>query len=338
MSPRTTTSVVAFYMAGRSKPFHCELAAELMGAVVFRGQQQENDALRAKAQGATVWLDPAGYEKPHRRQDEPSLFAGDPWAEDQRAIGVAELLSPGVYVPPHDTHALDMAVASQAKWLDAEGGGRLALVLDRRWLTDGLGAVSTALEVAGHPIAIALADSKDPLAHRGAVRGLARLASSLSDLMVLRCDMGAIGAIAHGATVGAIGTGTSVRHVVPPGTKAHGGGQAVSNVFVERLVDFRSPKKLSALPSRLKPTCRLTCCDGAPLDRFFYMGDDAGARVHNLHSLARVADQILSVDEARRPAAWKQMCIEAVASAQRIRMDSGQPFEIRRQIAAWASL
>jgi hypothetical protein len=231
-----------------------------------------------------------------------------------------------------------MAIASQTKWLDTEGGGRLALVLHWRWLTEGLATLLSRLEVLDQPVALALADPNDPLQHPGAVRGLATVAGATADLMMLRTDMGALGAIAHGATAAAIGTGTSVRHFVPTDQRPGGGRTGVPNVFVERLLDFRNCELLAGLPARFRPTCALNCCHGAPLDRFLLTHDVAGARVHNLCSLAGVADQLLDVAGPHRPALWKAMTLEAAVAAQRIAMGSGRPFDVRRQIAAWASL
>jgi hypothetical protein len=338
LSLKSTTGVVAFYMSGSSSPADCDLAADLMGAAVFRGQRQRNAALRASRGGAMVWLDPADYERKHTRRHQPSLFGDDPWAEDQRAVGVVELLSPGVFVPMNDVRALDAAIATQIRWLEAQHGGRMSLALDWHWLTEGLPALLSTLVPLGAPIAVALADPKDPLEHRGAVRGLATLASEAADLMILRCDMGALGAIAHGATVAAIGTGTSVRHVVPAGRRAHGSGNPLPNVFVESLLDFRSLERLAQLPDRLKPECALTCCGGAQLDRFLYKDDAPGVRIHNLHALANVADRILGSDDDARPSLWTEMAREAVVEAQRIHMEAGQPFAVRRQIEAWAIL
>lgn len=66
-------------------------------------------------------------------------------------------------------------------------------------------------------MALVLAHRNDPLGSLAAVRGLLRVLAEIPNVVLLRTDLAAIGAVANGASLGAVGTSTSVRHLVPLG-------------------------------------------------------------------------------------------------------------------------
>ena len=161
---------------------------------------------------------------------------------------------------------------------------------------------------------------------------------AVSDVMVMRGDMAALGAIAYGAVLGAIGTSTSVRHVVPPGTPAGGARTGFPSVFCLTLLDWKLADRLGRLPAALRPRCQLSCCKGATLDRFALLASPAEARTHNLLAIADYANLLLGVPATHRDKAFKSACIAAVQEAGRIETQARQPFPVRPQLAAWAAL
>jgi hypothetical protein len=229
--------------------------------------------------------------------------------------------------------ALDAAIESQAAWVDANGGGRTSLALPAGWLSRHADELCDRLQQAGHPIAVAFAANYDPLDTRRAVEGLAQIAHEVDDLMVLRCDMGALGAMAHGARAVSIGTGSSVRHI---GTRTGGGGAVQPAVFVPAILDYCSGQTIAGLPSRVQPRCTLSCCNGASLSRYWSTNDHRGLRHHNMEAIAFLSRDLLGVGVDHRARAWRSMCEEAVIEASRIERDGKRPFKVRPQIRWWS--
>lgn len=341
-SPRKSLkrATIAFYPSRSASASERSLAAQLLGGIVLRGEGGVRDALRLYADGwaGPLRIDPANYEQPHPLASTPNLFGEDPWLVDQRRARVVELVSPGSYVPGGSQAALVDAITAEASWLAAAGGGRLSLVLDWTWLTIGMSTLVSELSAIQVPFAIALSDPNDPLAYPGTVRGLASLVAAVPDIVVLRADMGALGAVAHGAAMGAIGTSTSVRHVVPPGKPAGGGRTGFPSVFWPDLMDWKLADGIGRLPARLRPRCHLTCCNGGTLDEFAQLRAPAEARVHNLHAIAYVTNQLLQVSPPHRDKAFQQACAAAVKLAGMIETRAKQPFPPRPQLVAWAEL
>lgn len=333
-------ATVVFYPSRSANASERLLAAQLLGGIVLRGEDGARDALRLYGDGwnGPLWLDPSNHEKPHSKASTPNLLGQDSWLVDQQRVKAAELLSAGTHVAGGDRRALVNAISAEGQWLTAAGSGRMSLALEWSWLTDGLPVLLAELGAVQAPLAIAFADPNDPLGHPGAVRGLASLLWQLPNVMVLRGDMAALGAIAYGAVMGAIGTSTSVRHVVPPEKPAGGPRTGFPSVFCLELLDWKLADRLGRLPASLRPRCHLTCCNGATLDRFATIASPAEARVHNLVAMAHFANQILGVPASHRDSAFKQACRAAVQQAGIIETHAKQPFPVRPQLAAWAVL
>lgn len=337
----TRLGAVPFYLSRSLSEQERFEHAQAAGAVVLRGEYGARHARLLRTQGWTgdLWIDPAAYERPHSLDGVTNLLGQDPWLVDQQVVGVREFISPGSYVGPSDSVRLRDAIRAEAAWVRIAGGGRVSLALHWRWLADDLRLLRAHLGDLDSPVAIALADQNDPLSHPGAVQGLVALASELPDLMVLRCDMGAFGAVAHGATVGAVGTATSVRHVVPPGTPAGGARTGSVSIFVDVLRDWKLNDWLAALPPPAVPLCYQACCGGSRLDRFVSRTTAAAARAHNRDTLLIMANQLLALAPAGRPAAFKASCQNAVAGAASMELlAGGRQVKVKPQIAAWASL
>lgn len=337
---RVRQGTLSFYLGGRLGADDRLLAASLSGSIVLRGEAAWRHAgeLRSRGWEGELLIDPAAYELEHSLAGTPTLFGSDPWLDNQRAAQVAEYVSPGVYVPARDRNALVRGIESQTRWLEQAGSGRLSLAVHWRWLTVDLPAFTSELLGAGLPITLALADPNDPLGHAGAVKGLVKVLNEVPDVALFRADVGALGAIAHGATAGAVGTGTSVRHVVPPDRPAGGGRTGSPSVFCPELLDWRLASVLAAFPRRSVPICHLTCCQGQSLARFIGPGGTEEARRHNLHAVHDVARQILELDRTAQPVAFRNACRQALSALDRLELAVSTPQTPRPQLKAWASI
>lgn len=334
----TTASTIALYLSSKLTTKARLDAAHVAGSVIVRGETGARDGRILRVDGFTgpLRLDPADWENHHSRDGQPDLWGEDPWLAEQRSLEPVELVSPGGYVRSDDFEGLARSIERELAWLDHAGAGRLALTLDWTWLTNGLGRLVSALADTARPVCIALSDPKDPLGHEGAVPGLIELIAALDDVMINRCDAGALGGVANGASVGAVGTGGSVRHAVEPGKKPGGSGVNTPSALVADLLMYKHPTVLARLPSGVKPLCHLDCCGGQALDRFALDGTTAELYHHNHLALAHLGRRLLAIDVDQRPEWFRELAVRAVAEAARIARDGKQPFTTSDQVVAWA--
>ncbi|MCC6227141.1 MAG: hypothetical protein IT195_12155 [Microthrixaceae bacterium] len=336
---RTRTGEVAWYLSASLGAAEAHEYAHASGGVVLRGEKgiETANTLRRNGWTGRIWLDPATYERPGKQSD-LTLF-GNRWAVAQDDLGVAERISPGSFVPAGDQRALRRGLANEVEWLERAGGGRASLALHAGWLVDGTQQVIDALRHLDSPVALALADPTDPLGRSGAVAGLVRIVSEVEDLMLLRGDLGALGAVAHGARQGAIGTSTIVRHALPPGK--HGGGvpgDKTPSVFWPELLGFRLGSFIEQLPREAVPVCDLACCLGARLSRFNDERMEAEARVHNRLAIQALIDAVLQLADSERPGRFRSMCQQAIVETETLSVRARRQIVTSRQLVSWAEL
>ena len=335
---RVATGSVVWYLGARLTDTERLAYAQATNGVVLRGEAGAKAAarLRAAGYGGRLWLDPAAYEE--KNQPQRHTLLGDYWQVRQDEVGVAEPISPGSYVAKGDVESLKRSFDSQVAWV-SEAGGRLSLALEAGWLADDLEALIEELQAVGLPWALAFSDPNDPLGRPGAVTGLVYLLKSVGDIAVLRCDLGGIGAAVHGASVGTVGTSTTVRHAVPPGQKAGGAPRDTTpSVFVPKLLDFKLGSLLDSFPREASPTCELECCEGAALRRFNGEHMNAEARRHNRLAIGEIVHTVMSAEDSQRARIFKTMCIDAEHEAHALSMSARRLLRVRPQVAAWARL
>lgn len=335
---RTATDTVVWYLGARLTDAERLAYAQATKGVVLRGETGAKAAARLRAAGyrGRLWLDPTAYEEKGQPQRE-TLF-GDHWRLRQDELGVTEPISPGRYVASGGVDSLKAAIDSEATWV-TEAGGRVSLALEAGWLTKHPEALVENLRIVGLPLALAFSDPNDPLGLTGAVDGLVHLLASVGDIAVLRCDLGGIGAVVHGASLGTIGTSTTVRHVVPPGQNAGGAPRDTTpSVFVPELLDFKLGSLLDSFPREASPTCELECCEGAVLRRFNGEHMNAEARRHNRLSIVEIVRKVMTAEDSQRASIFKAMCIDAEHAAYALSMSARRPLRVRPQVAAWARL
>ena len=332
------TGDVAWYLSGGLSDAERLSHARATNAAILRGPNGFRAGAKLRSAGfeGRLWLDPATYDRPEEPRAETLL--GDHWQLLQDELRVEQLISPGTYVGGSDFDALGSALDVEGAWV-ARAGGRLSLALHASWLTKGLDGLIGRLEQVEAPLACAFADPNDPLGHARAVQGLVDLLGSVGDVAILRCDLGALGAVAHGASIGAIGTSSTVRHVVPPGQK--GGGVPLDkspSVFVSELLDYKLGSHLDEFPREASPTCDLTCCRGRALRRFNGEHAIAEARTHNRIAIGDASRKILETAPDLRPRVFTRMCIDAEYAVAALSVAARRPMKVRPQVKAWAGL
>ena len=264
----------------------------------------------------------ARLRKEDRFGDIPVLFDGEGyrgklagregrWLDQQYEAGADRIFTPGSWIE-NDESSLARGLTTEIKWSERVGGATLLLAVDHRWISSKTHCLITHLKNVDGPVALILGNPGDPLGASGAVNGLAELSMSVPNLTLLRCDHGAIGALAFGITHGAIGVTTAYRHFVPP--TSTGGGRRNDNtprVFIAQLMDWFTTFRVAGWSTTKVPIrCSEPCCRGGRIDRF--LNEDENVIEHNTTALASIAEYVLNAprDETRR--IWAGLCLHAM--------------------------
>jgi hypothetical protein len=272
--------------------------------------------LAAKVRG--VLVDPAQYDtRPEAVPD--TLFDCDEWLIRQQAAGTPLVLTDASRIRNRDRSALRKALA---RWEKLDEPTVVVLPIENWWLKDGLSILTEEVRAARRPVAIVLLHRYNGLDAVGAIAGLLTLIGAVSPLPVtlLRCDISAVGAVAHGASTGYVGWSATTRHGPLPMGRREEPGAVVDRdespaVFVPALHDYYKASKLPAFARGRRPEvlrCDDPVCRGQSLLRVARLSevDLPAARLlayhHNLASTELVACRVLSADVPRD--AWWEAC------------------------------
>ena len=203
----------SFYVPGRN-PVRIRDCSQQADAIVVSGAAGPKSVcgLRRVGWDGIVLFDRAAYVANPGKVDPPE------WFDQQEEAGADRLLTPGRFVGAAGNHApFDVQVEPEVA-LAQPNHATCVLCIDYRWLTrsDELVEMRTFLEGLDVAVALVLADRGDPISHPGAVDGLTMLTRRIPGLFILRCDHGAIGALAFNAAHGSMGLQATYRHAVPP--------------------------------------------------------------------------------------------------------------------------
>jgi hypothetical protein len=262
-----------------------------------------------------VWIDPAQYD-PRATDHLDLIFGGDAWLARQRIAGVPVVLTDTPRIEKHDRLALRKALA---RWETIKEPTLVVLPLESWWLTEGRAWLTYEVLAAGRPVALVLLHPYNGLDASGAVAGLLEFVSSLGSLPVvlLRCDVSAIGAVAQGAFAGFIGWSAATRHGPLPRRQPVRDSDVDMSpaVFVPALHDYFKASRLPAFARsgrRDVLRCDEPACNGGGLLRIARDSEvnlaaaRAHARRHNVASAEQVARYVLMAREPRD--AWWEAC------------------------------
>ena len=165
----------------------------------------------------------------------------------------------------------------------------VVVALDVTWLRDDkVDQLIAVLKGISHPIALILGGQYNPPDHYAAImKNLRRVYEGVGRVGLWRTDpVAGLDAMSHGALFAGIGSSTGLRHLIPPGQKAQGGGGGSSkpSIFVLDLMHYFGAQKLADRWANSQPlTCPCSVCGGRPLDRLAVIGTevDDEARAHN---------------------------------------------------------
>lgn len=262
------------------------------------------------------------------------------WIEVQRELGLPVALTDSPYIESADHAALGSLLA-EARALGQDVVAVLPLHLD--WLKKDASSLVSAVNRAGAPVALVLEHADDPLGVQDAVAGLVHLLKHAEvAVALLRCDISVIGAIAFGASLGAVGTTTGLRHLYPAKEHSSGfNGGARIGTYVPRGMVYRALETLNTAISldqehQERWICGCGRCYNRPLS---HITDEVAAYEHALTAIADLGESILNAPSAlHRQHAWVGECNHAQITNLEIADDTGLRWEPPKFQAAWHKL
>lgn len=294
--------------------------------VVFHGSAGAREARRFQDQGLIV-MDRELYTRDRGEQTQ-TLFL-ESAAEAVRAqldLGADWLLAPSRF--PSDRGVDGVRSVFEAGRQFIEEARRLApnkpsfvplvarfdQLRDPRWIDAALAAEL--------PLATVFAGYADPLDTFDALEGAIELLAQSPASLVLRCDSSAAGLVALGASAGAIGTSSSVRHLFLPSGRRSSGPPRRS-LFVRTLNNWLSAsfiRQAEADPDVddiFACDCPV-CGPGGDVRRL--LRADVEERTRDRHSVAAAVRSAKSVVEAKSPVGeWRRICEKANDNYDRLR-------------------
>jgi hypothetical protein len=175
---------------------------------------------------------------------------------------------------------------------NARGNVAAMLPLDYLILKNAGDRVRDYIDRIGVPVAVAVGHSGDPFNSVDTVRGLLHVVDSSVRTALLRTDLSAVGAVAAGASFGAIGTSTTLRHIWPP--KGGGPTQPGVAVLVPRLMSYHRLERIPLAAAQVPQDyffCGCNICQGGMVHE---RATELTAHEHSVSAIATIAAGVLS--------------------------------------------
>lgn len=334
------------------------------GGLVLCGADAAKKAidLRRKGFTAPLLVDPAVYTSHVATEDSPfpqtedGVFSfGDPLFDDplrvslyaQRAAGVTAPITPTGYIQAEDSESLLAAVRLVAALGDPSVV--FAVPVDVGWLQqdDSVGQLIAALKLVKGYKAVMLGGQMDPLGRfPQAVDNLRRILAAVPGSALMRTDLAVFGALAHGASFGSFGAGSSLRHIVPPGQPTQSSDvvlRAPHVLFPELMGFFLGSKIAQKFAAMDSPPCHCEICNGDGLDRFTTMSGEhqRQAAAHNVEVMGTWLRTLMAAAPGyARQLRWYELCRTAVDQYPVLNasIEQKRAFKPEEQLKRWASL
>jgi len=268
------------------------VAAEYRSGIVLTGPKPRASVRHLRRLGYTgpILCDAGRYTGRHPLHAGAGLRTS--WTAEQHELGLVALTDSG-YLAAGDWPGLHKLLTEAARQPPpllvtlplAPGWFAVPMWVDR---------LVTVLDKARLPVAIVIVD--DSFDTRRVTRGFVRLLTAAVPIMLLRGDIGAAGAICHGAHAGALG--------------------ATSGLFVPALLGHHRPAVLARIVERTPDLAELwpchcpLCAGTVPTD----LSPD-GIYLHSLHAQLMLGDLLTDQrhDLAAMHTSWREHCGRALA-------------------------
>lgn len=264
------------------------------------------------------------------------------WIDDQhRVLKLPWALTDSGYCADLDDVAAVLAAAA-----DLAGQVVTLLPIPHELLRDHADDLVALVDQHPHPVAVVLEHQADPFNEPGVARAAVQLIRRASPpVLFLRSDTSALGVIAHGAAVGAVGTTSGLRHLYPAADPFSVTPQ-VSFVVPGLLRYTTNPHFLTAYtvdPSLLAWRCPCWFCNSRALAWIDAEPDrkrqGRAAFQHSVAAIAGIADR-LAIDAATVGAvsAWENLCGHAQAEHCAVIDNKGKDWVPPRSLSLWRAV
>lgn len=328
---------------------------EHVGGLVLRGAKAAAGIkeLRRRGFDRPVVFDPEGYTRDVATENEPFVLTSDDGGlfgltleqelQRQRDFGACVALTPTGYIHAGDNDALKAAV-ERACDIDRDDV-LFSAPLDVGWFTsEHIDHLIARLAMLKHPKAVFLGGQFDPMErYQDAVANLRRVVAEAGDIAVLRTDLTGFDAVSHGAFATSIGSGGSLRHMIPFGQirRSAKDDKSPSVLFGELMTFHKGSTLHDRFANDRAPICYCRPCQGRALDTFLDKEDAIPAHQHSLCTWAAwIPDLRDQHNLADRATWWRNRCAAAIESADVINGRINQPdaFTAPETLRAWAEL
>lgn len=322
----------------------------LRGAKRLTGCKQ----LRKAEHDGVILVDPEGYTVAAATEEDPFVL-GDPRQDAlfiptleeilqaQRSAGATVAMTPTGYLYAGDGPALKSAANTVAAL--GRDDVLFSVPLDIAWLTnDHIGLLIAVLSRLDMPKAIFLGAQFDPLKrYKPAALNLRRLVAEAGHVAVLKTDLTALDVLCHGAFAASIGTGGSLRHIVPVGQFPHSGKRdpSPSVLFGELMAYFKGSTLAERFANDPPPICLCASCGGRALDTFRSKDDTEAAHLHGILTWSEWAIVLRGRPTLADRAAWWQRCCQAAVQQHDVlnaALGQDEAFTPPTALEAWATL
>lgn len=328
---------------GARTPEHAPRLARLAGGAVLQAPGSHGALLGANNMNVPFLLQHDGRGE----EQELSLLGSEgDWLTHQTAASaltsrVRWVPAPGS--PADESLAEAVAVARDfVRFAEREcpSQPRLGLfAVDHRWLSSQSPRqmLIGAMRAVEAPVGIMLGKGRDPLDTARAVEGLVELIQRVDQVVVLRCDHGALGAFAFGAAGGAIGIGTSTRHYVPPDEGSWADlTDPTPRVFLPTIMAWWKGSRLAYYEGDPLFNCPCEECQGASLARFQDERLRIAADAHSVCCWSAIARDLESAAPTERTERWIALCQRAYGALDELEEHGNGLLEPpSRQLKAW---
>lgn len=287
------------------------VTGQLGGGLVVSGAEALKviEYLRGRGYPAPLLADRQRYKGKRRKLACQPFDPG--WISHQRRLGLPAIIPDAGYVAKHDLSGLRLVLQRSA-----EIPGAVALLALANWWMygEGLRLLQAELRQTDVPVALVLEHRDDPLGAYRILQGVVALLRDGVMMIALRCDVSALGLIAHGALAAAYGSRTSIRHLYPVSSGGGGSSNTKESAFwpAGTALHYRELlyDAVTASPHGSCWECWCRVCSGNRLDRLSLSLIEE-VRQHNSASLLDLRTELAGISSASRPQWWTHRCREA---------------------------
>lgn len=213
------------------------------------------------------------------------------------------------------------------------------LPLSRYLLIEDADKVRDLIERQDRPVGIILEHNADPCQQIGVVKGLTHLMAGGAPVGFLRADSSALGALAYGAPIAAVGTRPGLRHLSP--VADGGGGSDLVSMLVPKMLSYKYTEHVEdgylSDPRGYQWACDCQECltrghvgwiPSLPKDEV-----PGVARAHSIAAMAALARDLGKHVDTQ--AAWTRMCFEAQEAHLAVAVDDDKYWKPKPFLKRW---